>query len=105
MPAAVPVGDKLSMALREADLRKNRLRLGLFIAPFHALNESPTLCFERDLELAQFADDLGLAELWYGEHHSGGYETIGSPELMIAAAAQRDEADQARHRRRLAALP
>jgi limonene 1,2-monooxygenase len=53
------------------------------------LHENPTLCFERDLELAQFADELGLGEFWYGEHHSGGYEIIGSPELMIAAAAQR----------------
>lgn len=70
-------------------MRKNRLRLGLFVPPFHPLNENPTLCFERDLQLAQVADELGLAEVWYGEHHSGGYETIGSPELMIAAAAQR----------------
>jgi limonene 1,2-monooxygenase len=69
--------------------RKNKLRLGLFIAPFHALNEDPTLALERDLELTQYADDLGLAEVWFGEHHSGGYEIIMSPELMIAAAAQR----------------
>ncbi len=69
--------------------RKNKLRLGLFIAPFHALNEDPTLAFERDLQLTQFADDLGLGEVWFGEHHSGGYEIIMSPELMIAAAAQR----------------
>lgn len=70
-------------------MRKNRLRLGLFVAPFHPLDENPTLCFERDLEFARFVDELGLAELWYGEHHSGGYETIASPELMVAAAAQR----------------
>ncbi len=69
--------------------RKNKLRLGLFIAPFHALNEDPTLALERDLELTQYADELGLAEVWFGEHHSGGYEIIMSPELMIAAAAQR----------------
>lgn len=70
-------------------MRKTKLRIGLFLPPFHGLSESPTLSFERDLELAQFADDLGIAEFWYGEHHSGGYEIIGSPELMIAAAAQR----------------
>lgn len=69
--------------------RKNRLRLGLFIPPFHALNEDPTLCLERDLDLTQYADEIGLSEVWYGEHHSGGYEIIMSPELMIAAAAQR----------------
>jgi limonene 1,2-monooxygenase len=76
-------------ALAGENVRKTKLRLGLFVAPFHGLNDSPTLCYERDLELAQFADELGLAEFWYGEHHSGGYETIGSPEMMIAAAAQR----------------
>jgi limonene 1,2-monooxygenase len=65
------------------------LRLGMFLAPFHGLNESPTLAFERDLQLAQHADELGFAEFWYGEHHTGAYENSSSPELMIAAAAQR----------------
>src|SRR5690606_20437371 len=27
--------------------------------------------------------------VWFGEHHSGGYEIIPSPEVFIAAAAQR----------------
>jgi limonene 1,2-monooxygenase len=70
-------------------LRKTKLGLGLFVAPFHPLNESTTLAYERDLQLAQFADELGLSEFWYGEHHSGGFENSPSPELMIAAAAQR----------------
>lgn len=70
-------------------MRKVKLRAGVFLAPFHPLDESPTLTFERDLELARFADELGFAEFWYGEHHSGGYENSASPELMIAAAAQR----------------
>jgi limonene 1,2-monooxygenase len=70
-------------------MRNVKLRLGVFVAPFHRLDENPTLCFERDLELAQFSDELGLDEFWYGEHHTGGYEISASPELMIAAAAQR----------------
>lgn len=70
-------------------MRKNRLQLGLFIAPFHGLNENPTLCLERDLEISRFADEIGLSEVWFGEHHSGGYEIIMSPELMVAAAAER----------------
>lgn len=70
-------------------MRNVPLRAGMFLAPFHALDESPTLSFERDLELAQFADELGFAEFWYGEHHTGAYENSPSPELMIAAAAQR----------------
>lgn len=69
-------------------MRSNKLRLGLFIAPFHGLNENPTLCLERDLQLTRYAEEIGLAEVWFGEHHSGGYEIIMSPELMVAAAAQ-----------------
>lgn len=69
--------------------RTTPLRLGMFLAPFHGLSESPTLSFERDLQLAHHADELGFAEFWYGEHHTGAYENSSSPELMIAAAAQR----------------
>src|SRR5260221_6698360 len=32
---------------------------------------------------------LGYDEFWVGEHRSGGWETIGSPELFLAAASQR----------------
>ena len=70
-------------------MRKVKLRAGVFLAPFHPLDESPTLAFERDLDYARFADGLGLGEFWFGEHHTGGYEISASPELMIAAAAQR----------------
>lgn len=70
-------------------MRKVKLRAGVFVAPFHPLDESPTLALERDLDYARFADELGLAEFWFGEHHTGGFEISASPELMIAAAAQR----------------
>lgn len=73
----------------EQHVRTNKLRLGLFIPPYHALNDSVTLAYERDLQFTQFAEEVGVSEVWFGEHHSGGYETISSPELMIAAAAQR----------------
>ena len=64
------------------------LRFGVFLAPFHALNENPTLMFERDLELIMLLDRLGYDEAWIGEHHSGGFETIAAPEIFIAAAAR-----------------
>jgi limonene 1,2-monooxygenase len=64
------------------------LRHGAFCAPFHYVDESPTIGLRRDLELAQWLDQLGFDEVWFGEHHSGGFETISSPELMIAAAAE-----------------
>jgi limonene 1,2-monooxygenase len=64
-------------------------RFGVFMAPFHKMGISPTVHFERDLELIVRADQLGFQEAWVGEHHSGGHEPIGSPELFLAAASQR----------------
>ena len=65
------------------------LRSGIFLAPFHNLTENPTLALERDMELLQHLDKLNYHEAWIGEHHSGGFEIIGSPEVFIAAAAER----------------
>ncbi len=65
------------------------LRFGVFHPPYHPTGQNPTLAFERDLQLAEHVDMLGFDEIWFGEHHSGGYEFSGSPELMVAAAAQR----------------
>jgi limonene 1,2-monooxygenase len=66
-----------------------RLRFGYFIAPFHRAGTNPTLALQRDLEFAEHLDALGFDEVWYGEHHSAGSEIISSPEIFIAAAAQR----------------
>ncbi len=66
-----------------------KLRNGIFLAPFHPVEEDPTLCIQRDLELIEHLDRLGYDEAWVGEHHSAGYEIIASPELFIAAAAER----------------
>ncbi len=66
-----------------------RMTFGIFMAPFHPLGEDPTLALERDLELLQWLDYLGFDEAWIGEHHSAGWETIASPELFIATAAER----------------
>jgi limonene 1,2-monooxygenase len=65
------------------------LRHGIFLAPFHSVRENPTLTLQRDLELMSVLDELGFAEAWIGEHHSAGMETIDSPEIFIAAAAER----------------
>jgi limonene 1,2-monooxygenase len=67
----------------------HRLGFGVFLAPHHPIGEHPTLQLERDLELAEWLDDLQYDEFWVGEHHSAGWETIGSPELFLAAAAMR----------------
>lgn len=66
-----------------------RMKFGIFMAPFHQLGEDPTLAIDRDLELVQWLDHLGFDEAWIGEHHSAGWETIASPEIFIATAAER----------------
>lgn len=65
------------------------LRFGAFIPPFHSLDEDPTTAFWRDLDLIEWLDVLGIEEAWVGEHHSGGWSTVSSPELFLAAAAER----------------
>ena len=69
--------------------RSNRLKFGIFLAPFHRFGENPTLSLERDLELIEWLDSLGYDEAWVGEHHSAGWETIASPEVFIGFAASR----------------
>jgi limonene 1,2-monooxygenase len=66
-----------------------RVKFGAFFAPFHPPGQNPTLALEYDLERAEALDRFGFDEVWFGEHHSGGYEIIPSPEVFIAAAAQR----------------
>src|SRR5690348_2178819 len=85
MPVSPPFAITLS---RHFDMAM-RLRNGIFLAPFHPIDEDPTLCLHRDLELIEHLDRLGYEEAWVGEHHSAGFEIIASPELFIAAAAER----------------
>jgi len=68
---------------------RRALRFGMFMGPFHAPNLDPTYALERDLQLVALLDRLGFDEAWIGEHHSGGFEIIASPEVFIAAAAER----------------
>ncbi len=65
------------------------LKFGGFLPPFHAIGEDPTTSLWSDMDLIQWLDELGLDEAWVGEHHSGGWSTISSPELFVAAAAER----------------
>jgi limonene 1,2-monooxygenase len=55
----------------------------------HRTGINPTLALHRDLQLVEHLDRLGYAEAWIGEHHSAGSELIASPEVFIAAAAER----------------
>ena len=67
----------------------DRIDFGVFLAPFHEVGENPTLALERDLDLIALCDRLGFQEAWVGEHHSTGWETIASPEMFLAFAAER----------------
>jgi len=49
------------------------------------------LQFRRDLDLVEHLDTLGYDEFWCGEHHSSGWEMIGSPEMFLAAAGERSK--------------
>ena len=66
-----------------------RMKFGIFLGPFHRVGENPTLAIDRDMELVQWLDYLGFDEAWIGEHHSAGWETISSPEIFMAVAADR----------------
>ena len=66
-----------------------RMRFGAFIAPFHQLDEHPSVALEQDIKMVQLMDELGYEEAWFGEHHSGGWEISASPEVMIAVCAER----------------
>ena len=66
-----------------------RMKFGIFMAPFHRVGENPTLALARDMELIEWLDHLGYDEAWVGEHHSAGWETIADPAVFIAAAAER----------------
>lgn len=68
---------------------EGHMRFGMFMAPMHNSVQNPTLALQRDLELIEHLDRLGYDEVWIGEHHSAGSELVASPEVFIAAAAER----------------
>src|ERR1700716_3529144 len=68
-----------------------RLKFGAFLPPHHPSGEHPMLQFRRDLDFVQQLDELGYDEFWCGEHHSSGWEMIGSPEMFLAAAGERSK--------------
>ena len=39
-----------------------KIRSGIFIPPIHPVDEDPTLCIQRDLELIEYVERLGFEE-------------------------------------------
>jgi len=70
-------------------MAQKRMRFGAFIAPHTPTDEHPSLALEEDMDRVVWMEKLGFDEAWIGEHHSGGWEINGSPEVFIAAVSQR----------------
>ena len=86
----VAVGWRLAeLSQRRGSITVKRYQFGAFLAPHHPVGEHPTLQFQRDLNFVAHLDRLGYDEFWCGEHHSSGWEMIGSPEMFLAAAGER----------------
>jgi limonene 1,2-monooxygenase len=69
--------------------RRGKMKFGVFIPPQNKVGLNPHLAIHRACELVEHLDRLGFDEAWIGEHHSGGSEIVGSPELVIANVAPR----------------
>ena len=65
----------------------SRLKFGMLMFPIHNPAHDPTLQLAQDIMLAEHADRLGFDEFWFGEHHSGGWQIIADPLLMVARAS------------------
>jgi len=63
------------------------MKFSVFMMPLHYPTENPSLAFDRDISLIQYADELGYDEFFIGEHHSGGWETMPAPEMVLAKAS------------------
>ena len=53
------------------------------------MTKTPLLCMEGDFQLMQWLNAHNYAKEWIDEHHPGGYEIYGQPELFIATATER----------------
>src|SRR5262245_13235199 len=63
------------------------MKFSFFMMPLHHPTENPSLAFDRDISLIQYADELGYDEFFIGEHHTGGWETMPAPEMVLAKAS------------------
>lgn len=64
------------------------LEFSIFAQPAWRPQFNWTLGLDQLVEEAKLAEQLGFAEYWIGEHHSGGHETVPLPELMLARMAE-----------------
>jgi alkanesulfonate monooxygenase SsuD/methylene tetrahydromethanopterin reductase-like flavin-dependent oxidoreductase (luciferase family) len=67
------------------------MRVGLFCPTLHPPHRTPVENHEWDLQVLRWADELGFAEAWIGEHYTLGWEPLSAPDLLIAAALRETE--------------
>ena len=62
------------------------MQLGLFTMPSHPPERSLYDGLQFDLDTIRWADELGYAEAWVGEHHTAPWEPHPSPDLLVTQA-------------------
>jgi alkanesulfonate monooxygenase SsuD/methylene tetrahydromethanopterin reductase-like flavin-dependent oxidoreductase (luciferase family) len=62
------------------------MRYGLFLQSSHPPERSLSDAIERVLTQIRWADELGFAEAWLGEHLTAAWEPIAAQDLVIAQA-------------------
>src|ERR1700761_3818188 len=60
--------------------------VGMFQTPFMRPERTAAQTFDWAVRQAVLADEVGFSEYWVGEHGTLQWESIPSPELVIAAA-------------------
>ena len=63
------------------------MRFGLFQMPEHYPWDNMHVSWKRDMEDIVFVENLGFHEAWIGEHHTGYYENVPAPDIVIATVA------------------
>jgi limonene 1,2-monooxygenase len=63
------------------------MKYAFFMMPLHLPTENPSLAFQRDIDLINYVESLGYDEFYIGEHHTAAWETIPSPEMILAKAS------------------
>jgi len=62
------------------------MEYGLFTMPSHPPERSLYDGQQWDLQVLRWADELGFAEAWIGEHHTAPWEPNPTPDLLVAQA-------------------
>jgi len=65
------------------------MKLGIFVMPLHPPTRELTGVLKENAEKIVYADELGYAEAWVGEHFSATTEPIASPLIFLASLLPR----------------